>query len=241
MNRKQATSTLLAFGWAIASSACSSEAGPGNGELGSSSAALAESADAASVTADAPFEAPLPIPSVLAPAATDANADSYTMTIQPGTAQMKPGATTPIVGFNGITPGPTIVAQRGRSVQITQTNGWTENVSIHNHGHKVAAASDGHPTDFITPGNSKLYTYPNDQNAGTYWYHDHALDRTAPHVYQGLAGFYIIHDPAEDTLQLPSGAYDVPLLIQDRSFNADNSLAYDPGTFLGFFGDTALV
>jgi spore coat protein A len=241
MNRKRVTSTLWAVGWAFAASACSSEAGPRNGQFGSSWAALSGSADAAPVTADAPFETPLPIPSVLAPAATNSNADSYAITIQPGTAQMRPGAATPIVGFNGVVPGPTIVATRGRSVQVEQINGWTENLSIHNHGHKVAAASDGHPTDFITPGSSKLYTYPNDQNAGTYWYHDHALDRTAPHVYQGLSGFYIIHDAAEDVLQLPSGAYDVPLLIQDKSFNADHSLAYDPGTFLGFFGDTALV
>jgi FtsP/CotA-like multicopper oxidase with cupredoxin domain len=60
-------------------------------------------------------------------------------------------------------------------------------------------------------------------------------------VYQGLAGFYIITDPAEDALNLPSGAHDLPLLLQDKSFESDNSLSYEPDHLLGFFGDTAVV
>jgi hypothetical protein len=93
--------------------------------------------------------------------------------------------------------------------------------------HKAAASSDGHPIDYITPGSSKTYTYRNEQRAGTYWYHDHTMDLTGPHVYAGIAAFYLIHDPAEDSLNLPSGTYDVPLIIQDKQFNADNSLRYD--------------
>ncbi|HEY6909169.1 MAG TPA: multicopper oxidase domain-containing protein [Myxococcales bacterium] len=186
---------------------------------------------------------PLPIPVTLTPTTT-ATTDSYSITVKPGTTQMKAtGAATPIVGFNGTFPGPTIVATKGRTVQVTQTNGWTENITIHNHGHKVAASSDGHPTDYIVPGASKTYTYTNDQRAGTYWYHDHTMDLTGAHVYNGLAAFYIIHDPAEDSLGLPSGSYDVPLLLQDKQFNADNTLAYDSNNNIrhGFLGDTAVV
>lgn len=180
------------------------------------------------------FSTPLPLPPVLAPTRRSATTDYYHLTIRPGTTQMKPGAPTPIVGFNGIFPGPTIIATRGRTVKVTQTNGWDENVSIHNHGAKVAASSDGHPTDYIVPGASKTYTYPNDQRAGTYWYHDHTMDLTGPHVYKGIAGFYLIHDPAEDSLNLPAGPFDIPLLIQDKTFDDSNALVYTagaPGTF----------
>jgi spore coat protein A len=67
------------------------------------------------------------------------------------------------------------------------------------------------------------------------------MDLTGPHVYQGLAGFYIIRDPAEDALGLPSGAFDIPLLIQDKNFNSDNSLSYDHDFFFGLLGETAVV
>ncbi|WP_394839832.1 multicopper oxidase domain-containing protein [Pendulispora rubella] len=193
---------------------------------------------------DRDFATPLVVPATLTPLATAAaaDADAYHLTIKPGTAQMKPGRATPIVGFNGIFPGPTIIATRGRPTQVTQTNAWNERVTVHNHGHKVAAESDGHPVDYITPGTSKVYTYPNDQPGGTFWYHDHTMDVTGRHVYGGLAGFYIIHDPAEDALNLPSGAYDVPLLLQDKTFNANNTTVFDERAIgAGFHGDTAVV
>ncbi|HVW29189.1 MAG TPA: multicopper oxidase domain-containing protein [Polyangiaceae bacterium] len=184
----------------------------------------------------------MPIPPVLAPTSTDATTDYYSMTVKAGETQMRAGAPTPIVGFEGVFPGPTIVATKGRTVQVTQTNGWTENITIHNHGHKVAASSDGHPIDYITPGKSKVYTYPNDQNASTYWYHDHAMDLTGPHVYGGLAGFYIIHDVAEDALKLPSGKYEVPILIQDKTLNDDNTLFYTAASNgPGFMGKLGVV
>jgi len=177
----------------------------------------------------------LPIPPVLRPTSTNATTDFYSITVKTGTAQIRPGARTPIVGFNGLYPGPTIIATKGRLVKVTQTNGWTENISIHNHGHKVQPASDGHPTDFVTPGQPKVYTYPNDQRGGTYWYHDHVMDRTGDHVNRGLAAFYIIRDPSEDDFNLPSGKYDVPLMIQDKSLSGDNTLGA-PG-----FGSLAVV
>jgi spore coat protein A len=184
----------------------------------------------------------MPVPAVLAPSSTDPTTDHYALTVRNGTTQMRAGNATAIVGFNGLFPGPTIVATRGRTVQVTETNGWTENITIHNHGHKVAATSDGHPIDYILPGASKIYTYPNDQRAGTYWYHDHTMDLTGPHVYKGMAAFYVIHDPAEDALNLPSGAYDVPLLIQDKQFGSNNALSYDSSSIRkGFLGDTAVV
>ena len=51
------------------------------------------------------------------------------------------------------------------------------------------------------------------------------MDLTGPHVYKGIAGYYIILDPAEDSLNLPSGSYDVPLLLQDKSHRSRRPLS----------------
>jgi len=99
------------------------------------------------------------------------------------------------------------------------------------------------------------FVYPNSQRPSTVWYHDHTLGLTRLNVYAGPAGFYLIRsaDPADNptiagggAAVLPSPApgfggppyYEIPLAIQDRSFNADGSLFY-PNTrafFDGFLG-----
>ncbi len=109
----------------------------------------------------------------------------------------------------------------------------------HLHGGHVAAAYDGNPEFWFTAdpaapangmggpaGNTATYTYENDQRAATLWFHDHALGVTRLNVYAGLAAVYLLRDDAEDALGLPSGAFEVPLVIQDKSFNDDGSLAY---------------
>lgn len=179
------------------------------------------------------MELPLPIPPVLKPTRSDANADYYTITQKPGLQKVFPPgapneAPTPIEGYEGIWPGPTIEARRGRETVITQINALNHPVVTHNHGHKVAATSDGHPVDVIQPGGSRDYHYPNDQPAGTFWFHDHTMNATSFNVWQGLSSFYIIRDDVWDGLNLPSGEFDVPLLLQDRAFNADNTFYY-PG------------
>ena len=86
------------------------------------------------------------------------------------------------------------------------------------------------------PG-AAVYEYSNDQRATTLWYHDHALGITRLNVYAGMAGFWIIRDEVEDNLNLPGPAprlgdepgtsyYEIPLVIQDRTFNEDGSLFY---------------
>ena len=82
-----------------------------------------------------------------------------------------------------------------------------------------------------------IYNYPNDQRAATLWFHDHSLGMTRANVYAGPAGFYLIRGGPDDLLpgELPSGAYEIPLVIQDRSFNSDGSLFY-PGDRAFFEG-----
>jgi spore coat protein A len=112
---------------------------------------------------------------------------------------------------------------------------------MHLHGGHVPAAFDGAPELTLVPGAQTTYRYPNRQNAATLWYHDHALGITRLNVYLGLAGFYIVRSPEEDVLGLPSGEFDVPLVVQDRTFRADGSLSYPFRWVEDFFGDTILV
>lgn len=164
---------------------------------------------------------------------------------------------TNMFGFNGIHPGPTIAAETDKPVKVdwhsrlsnihplgyaidpTLDNGHigelpaVRNV-IHNHGAHVLNTSDGLPNDWITPGNTLHYRYPN-HAAATQWYHDHAHGITRLNVYAGLAGFYLVRTPGVDEeLGLPTGEYEIPLIIQDKSFNEDGSLYY-PTTGHGQF------
>lgn len=93
-----------------------------------------------------------------------------------------------------------------------------------------------------SPG-SATFEYPNDQRATTLWYHDHAVGMTRLNVYAGPAGFYLLRGGPSDEVKnrdgqpaiLPGSAkdpgaggrvYEVPIVVQDRSFNADGSLFY---------------
>lgn len=128
----------------------------------------------------------------------------------------------------------------------------------HLHGGEVQSSSDGHPEAWITADgktgpafSSSQFTYPNEQLPTTLWYHDHALGITRINVMSGLAGFYLIRDP-NDTIApfLPVGKYEVPIVIQDRSFNLDGSFFFDqvgvnptihPYWTPEFFGNTIMV
>ena len=123
-------------------------------------------------------------------------------------------------------------------------------VVTHLHGGHVGPDSDGNPDAWFTPGStSRVYDYPNDQEASTLWYHDHAAGITRLNVYAGLAGYYMIRDDNETALGLPSGKYEIPIVIQDRMFTTDGQLHY-PSQLLGqaapsilpeMFGDFILV
>lgn len=177
---------------------------------------------------------------------------------------------TRVWGYGGTYPGPTIRATRGLPVtvrwrndlRVAETgslrlqhflrvdeclhgpNNWGARpvTVVHLHGAKVHQDSDGYPDYSFAPGTSSaIYTYPNDQPAATLWYHDHGLGITRLNVMMGLAGLYLLGDPDEAALGLPSGEFDVPLVIQDRTFNADGSFQYHDGWHDHFFGDTILV
>ena len=136
----------------------------------------------------------------------------------------------------------------------------------HLHGGEVPSASDGGPNAWFTwdgihgPGystyrrtdaNAAVYWYPNSQPAATLWYHDHGLGITRINVMSGLAGFYVLRDPHDPIAPLlPSGRFEMPLVIQDRSFYANGAFFYGaegvnpdihPYWMPEFFGDVIMV
>jgi FtsP/CotA-like multicopper oxidase with cupredoxin domain len=112
---------------------------------------------------------------------------------------------------------------------------------VHLHGSASTPDYDGYASDISNPGEWKDYHYPNWQPARTLWYHDHGAHHTAENVSMGLAGMYILTDPLERSLPIPHGAFDVPLVIADRMFNADGSLLFDDNDGDGFYGDVITV
>jgi spore coat protein A, manganese oxidase len=97
---------------------------------------------------------------------------------------------------------------------------------VHVHGAKAPPESDGYPEDWYVPGQSRLYHYPNDQPAALLWYHDHAMGINRLNMYAGLFGLYVIRDAHEQALGLPSGKYEIPLVLFDRDARADGQLSY---------------
>ncbi len=198
---------------------------------------VARSVGVEPLAASAPFESRLVVPPVLRPVRRTATTDFYRVVMREAQADIVSGGPTPIWGYNGIFPGPTIRARKGRRTVVNHVNNLPEDMVVHVHGAYADGNNDGHPNNPIRPGGSKSYVYGNGQNARTMWYHDHAMDLTSPHVYKGLAGMYLLGDDFEDRLPLPKGPFDVPLMIQDRTFTADNAFNY-PG---GVFGNLILV
>jgi FtsP/CotA-like multicopper oxidase with cupredoxin domain len=141
--------------------------------------------------------------------------------------------------------GPIIKANQGEKIRIRFKNQIPDESIVHWHGLHVPAVMDGHPRYVIPQGQTYLYEFEVKNRAGTYWYHPHPHGRTGPQVYQGLAGLFLVSDEEEQYLGLPDDEYDVPLVIQDRTFNSDNQLVYASGhrmdQMTGFLGDWIMV
>lgn len=141
--------------------------------------------------------------------------------------------------------GPLIRVRKGQKVRIHFTNELDSESIIHWHGLHVPEEVDGHPRYAIKPGDTYVYDFEVRNRAGTYWYHPHPHGQTGHQVYQGLAGLFLVSDEEEAATSLPTGEYDLPLVIQDRVFDADNQLVYLSngmhGRMMGFVGDQILV
>lgn len=227
------------------------------------------------------FVDPLPIMETIKPACLMQHTPYYEVTMQESFQKLhRDLPPTKVWGYNGQYPGPTFHVQRHQKSHIlwknelpdhhflpidTTVHGAEKNnpevrTVVHLHGGVTPDTSDGYPEAWFTHNfekvgphfTNRLYTYPNHQPATNLWYHDHAMGITRLNIYAGLAGMYIIHDQEEARLNLPSEPYDIPLIIQDRSFHEDGSLLYPaepaqpataphPSVVPEFFGDTIVV
>jgi spore coat protein A len=130
-----------------------------------------------------------------------------------------------VMGAGGTPDVKTVAHLHG--AHTTQANdGWPEWWFTSDGTQNPNTMGVGGPNPYVGQGNSQTFSYQNDQNAAILWFHDHALGTTRLNVYAGLAAFYLLTDPAQADLDLPTGNYDIGLAIQDRSFNDDGSLFY---------------
>jgi len=187
----------------------------------------------------------LPVPPLLEGVLRDGRRH-FRLTARAGRRIFMPGIETPTWGFNGDYLGPTLRVKRGERVSIEVRNRLPETTTVHWHGMVLPARMDGGPHQPIAPGRDWLSEYEVIQPAATLFYHAHTHGRTGPQVYRGLAGLLYIDDDEASALDLPSdyGVDDIPLVLQDRDFNADGSfryLGFMPERMIGKHGRSLLV
>jgi spore coat protein A len=150
-------------------------------------------------------------------------------------------------GYGGSCPGPTIEARHGKPLLVEWANELPHQhlfpvdhtlhgaeadkpdvrTVVHLHGGRTGPESDGYPENWFVPGQSGTSYYPNQQEAAGLFYHDHAMGITRLNAAAGLMGLYLMRDEFEDGLNLPKGAYEIPLVLFDRSFRPDGQI-HDP-------------
>jgi spore coat protein A len=174
---------------------------------------------------------------------------------------------TRVWGYASSSPGPTFETRSGQGLLVEWVNELPEKhflpidhrihgaeadkpevrTVVHLHGAKAPPESDGYPENWYVPGKSAVCHYPNCQDAAMLWYHDHTLGINRLNVFAGLLGTFLVRDEFEDSLNLPRGKYEIPLVIYDRVFDLDGQLNYpvsgDPKSpwVPEVFGDAVLV
>lgn len=197
------------------------------------------------------FSNPLQVPPLLDPTVDDEGRKHFDLTLQEGNTELLPGTTTETWGANGSYLGPTLRASRGDEVAVNVDNQLPERTTMHWHGMRLPAEMDGGPHQMIEAGETWSPYWTVDQPAASLWYHPHLHGKTAEHVYQGLAGMFLIDDEESEELALPQeyGVDDIPLIVQDKQFNDDGSLDMSRGgsagvpglEMYGLLGDEILV
>lgn len=164
--------------------------------------------------------------------------------VQQYTANLLKGPKDTLSEIAGSYLGPIIRLQKGQKVRIHLHNGLIQPTVTHWHGLHVPAEMDGHPQYAIEQGEVLVYEFEVLNRASMNIYHPHPHELTAEQVYYGLAGGIIVNDEEEAALGLPSGDYEIPIVIQDKRFDADNQLRYVGhmrDRMMGFYGDTILI
>jgi FtsP/CotA-like multicopper oxidase with cupredoxin domain len=191
------------------------------------------------------FEQPLRIPPLLEPRTDPAGRKVFDLRLQSGRTELLPGRPAETWGVNGPHLGPTLRATRGDTVVMHVRNSLPEPTTLHWHGMHVPAHADGGPHQPVASEDRWTPSWTIDQSAATLWYHPHFTGETEDHVYRGLAGLFLVDDPAANGLTLPSeyGVDDIPLILQDKRLDDDGRLDFGQGPIspIGRLGNEILV
>src|SRR5271165_5975916 len=223
------------------------------GALSAMTHAMPAQAQTLNASTLAPFVDPLPIPPVAKPSgmrplpsSPKTSVPYYRLAAQQTEMKihrdLKP---TRFWGYAGMVPGPTLEMRSGEELLVEWANELPQQhflpidyrlhgaegnpqvrIVTHVHGGIVPPDSDGYPEDWYVPGKSLTYRYPIKQDAAMLWYHDHAMGINRLNIYAGLFGAAVVRDKVEDALNLPSGKYEIPLMIFDRLLTPDGQLFY---------------
>jgi blue copper oxidase len=164
-----------------------------------------------------------------------------------------PGLESPLLLYETQTAGktyqnPIFRIESGARFTATLENALSEPTIIHWHGLHTPATMDGHPKYTVSPGAGYEYDFKVGSRGGTYWYHTHAHGLTAKQAYSGLASFFLVEDEEQrklsEVLDLKLGITDLPLVIQDKRFDVQGKLLYQPDvhdSMMGWLGDIVLA
>jgi FtsP/CotA-like multicopper oxidase with cupredoxin domain len=186
----------------------------------------------------------LAIPPLAEPTVGPDGAKEFDLRFTAGPSDLVDDGPSDTWGLNGTYLGPTVRADRGDTVRVNVTNGVDEPTTLHWHGMHLPARMDGGPHQMVEPGDTWSPEWTLDQPAATLWYHPHLHGETADHVYRGAAGMFLVDDPAAaPDLPRTYGVDDIPLIVQDKSFDGDGDLSMGApiGSSVGFLGDTIVV
>jgi FtsP/CotA-like multicopper oxidase with cupredoxin domain len=148
--------------------------------------------------------------------------------------------------------GPMLRLRPGERFRAHIANRLPEATTVHWHGLHLPSDMDGQPRLPIEPGATFVAEFTVRDRPGIYWYHPHPHGsqggRTGFQVYHGLAGLLVIESEEEESLKLPSGEHDLPIVIQDRQFDDNDQLVYLASgmqgmrqRMMGFLGDRIMV
>jgi len=189
-------------------------------------------------------EGPFGVLDVVGPLALRASAASFTIL---------PGRPSPFLLYQTKLAGkayqnPILRIESGARLAVRLDNALAEPTIIHWHGVNAPAAMDGHPSTAIAAGGRFEYDFVVRNRGGTYWYHTHAHKLTSKQAYNGLASFFLVEDDDQrrlnKALDLQLGVTDLPLVIQDKQFDAQGRLRYRPSaqeSMMGWLGDIVLA
>ncbi|MEY4174634.1 MAG: hypothetical protein RI900_1799 [Actinomycetota bacterium] len=185
------------------------------------------------------------------PSHQDATTDYFEIDEVAAQAEIIPGYKSWVYSYGGSVPGPVIHALRDRPTVVRFRNqlpalhptlGYESWTSVHLHGGNSLPQFDGYAGDVTHPGEYKDYHYLNNETGRTIWYHDHGMHHTAENAYHGLAGMYVIHDPAEEAaFPLPKGQHDICMVVHEAAFAADGNLWFSLANENMFPSDVILV